>query len=190
MNGHKITNQNALHFITPTVVGWLDVFTRKSYKRIVAESLNYCTENKGLSVHAYVIMSNHLHLMVSAKEGYRLSDIIRDFKSHTATKIIKEIRSSPKESRQEWMLRLMKYYAKNNSNNAIYQFWKRDNHPIELASPKWIKARFDYIHYNPVRAEIVEKAEHYLYCSAKDYVKNEDGVVKIDRLEVDYHEVI
>ncbi len=136
MNGHKITNQNAIHFITPTIVGWIDIFTRKIYKDIIIDSLKYCIANKGLSLHAYVIMSNHLHLMISAKKGFKLSNIIRDFKSHTAQEMIKYIVQNPKESRQAWILNLLKYYAKHNSNNARYQLWKKDNHPIELATPK------------------------------------------------------
>ena len=101
MNGHKITNQNHIHFITPTIVGWLDVFTRKVYKDIIIDSLKFCIKNKGLSVHAYVIMSNHLHLVVSAREGFQLSNILRDFKRHTSKAIIAEILTNSNESRQE-----------------------------------------------------------------------------------------
>jgi len=184
MHGYKIVNQNHIHFITPTVVGWLDIFSRKIYKDIIVDSLKYCIENKGLSVHAYVIMTNHLHLVVSAKDGYKLSDIIRDFKSYTAKKILKEILQNPKESRQEWILRLLKYFAKYNKNNKTYQLWKRDNHPVELTSNLWIGRRIDYTHLNPVRAGYVDYAENYVYSSAMDYAnENTQGLVKIDILE-------
>jgi len=147
MNGHKIINQNALHYMTFTVVGWIDVFTRKAYKDVLIESMRYCIANKGLILHGYVIMSNHMHVMMSAKEGHRLSDIIRDFKKHTAKLIIDMILTSKEESRSEWMLKLFKYYAKYNKNNAIYQFWRRDNKPLELESPKWINQKLAYIHH-------------------------------------------
>jgi len=186
MNGHKITNQNNLHFITPTIVGWMDVFTRKIYKDIVIDSLKFCIENKGLSVHSYVIMSNHLHLIVSADEGFTLSDIIRDFKRHTSKQIISEILTNSKESRQEWMTKLMKYYAKFNSNNKEYQLWQRDNHPIELMSTKWVKARIDYIHLNPIRAGLVDRAEDYLYSSARYYINGEEPLLTIQELDADY----
>jgi len=58
MNGYKIINQNSLHYMTFTVVGWIDVFTRKAYKDVLIESMRYCIANKGLSLHGYVIMSN------------------------------------------------------------------------------------------------------------------------------------
>ena len=184
MHGHKIVNQQNLHFITPTVVGWLDIFTRKIYKDIIIDSLKYCIDNKGLSVHAYVIMSNHVHLVISARDDHRLSDIIRDFKRHTSKAVIAEILSNPKESRQEWMVRLLKYFAKFNKNNKTYQLWRRDNHPVELASDKWIATKINYIHLNPVRAGLVGKAEHYLYSSAADYYES-SGLLPIDIIELD-----
>ena len=54
-------------FVTTTVVDWVDVFTRMQYKQIVVDSLQYCQQNKGLIVYSWVLMSNHLHLMVSIK---------------------------------------------------------------------------------------------------------------------------
>ncbi|MDX1629593.1 MAG: transposase [Fulvivirga sp.] len=90
--GYKIRNEEGMYFVTFTVVGWIDVFTRKVYKDVIIDSLKYCQREKGLILHAFVIMSNHLHLIISAKEGAVLSDIIRDFKKYTAKAIIKLIK--------------------------------------------------------------------------------------------------
>jgi REP element-mobilizing transposase RayT len=169
MGGHKIENQNHLHFVTLTTVGWVDVFTRKAYKDIIIESLKYCQEHKGLMIFAYVIMSNHLHLIVRTDTDSGLSAILRDFKKFTANKIIKEIQLSSKESRRDWMLRLFTYYAKFNKKNTTFQLWQNGNHPIELISPKWINRRLLYIHDNPIRAGIVESQQDYLYSSARNY---------------------
>jgi len=79
-DGYIITGQYAIYFLTFTIVGWVDIFTRKECKDIIVDSLKYCNKNKGLSIHAYVIMSNHIHLIVSAREDSGgLSGIIRDF---------------------------------------------------------------------------------------------------------------
>ena len=171
MGGYQIKNQNAMHFITPTLVGWIDIFSRKIYKEILVESLQYCIENKGLIVYSYVIMTNHIHLVCAAKSSFALSDIIRDFKKFTSKRIIKEILTNQIESRQEWMLKLFKYYAKFNKNNTTYQLWKRDNHPVELVSNEWISSRINYIHQNPVRAGYVFKPENYVYSSASNYLE-------------------
>lgn len=183
MNGHKIINQNGLHFLTLTTVGWVDLFTRVQYKDILLDSLRYCQSNKGLVINAYVIMSNHIHLIGYTQDGYKLSDVIRDFKRHTAKQIINDLIHSPKESRKEWILRLLKYFAKFNSKNKTYQLWKQDNRPIELDSPKWILQKLDYTHLNPVRAGIVRLPEHYLYSSAIDYA-GEKGLLDVEVIDL------
>ena len=72
MHGHKIENQNGLHYLTITVVGWLDVFTREAYRKVILDSLKYCQLHKGLVVNAYVIMSNHLHVITPARYELQL----------------------------------------------------------------------------------------------------------------------
>ena len=80
IGGYKIRNQTETHFITFAVVYWIDVFSRKQYRDIVVDSLRYCQQNKGLILHAWVIMSNHVHFIISAQDDSKLSDILRDFK--------------------------------------------------------------------------------------------------------------
>ena len=87
MSRYKITDQHGLNFLTLTVVDWVDVFIRKSYKDILIESLQFCQKKKGLAVYAYVIMSSHVHLIAEATGEIPLSDILRDFKKYTAQKI-------------------------------------------------------------------------------------------------------
>ena len=183
MGGYKIVNQHELHYLTMTVVGWIDVFTRKDYKDIIIESLKYCQKEKGLLLFAYVIMSNHLHLIVRAGGEQGLSSIVRDFKKYTSKTIIASIQHHPQESRRDWMMRMFKYYAKYNKRNKEYQFWQQDNHPIELISPKWINQKIDYIHFNPVQAGIVDKAEEYLYSSARNY-RNREGLIEVEVLDI------
>ncbi|MCB9323946.1 MAG: transposase [Lewinellaceae bacterium] len=182
MAGHRIINQNSLHFLTFTVVGWVDVFTRKKYRDIFIDSLKYCIEHKELLIFSYVIMSNHIHLIVRTDSQAGLSAIIRDLKTFTSKSIIKAILENPGESRSEWMLRLFKFYAKFNKNNSKYQFWQQDNKPIELVSLKCINQKLDYIHLNPVKAEIVELPEHYLYSSARNYI-GQQGLIEVEILD-------
>ena len=97
--GYVIRDQTLPHFITATVVDWIDIFTRQVYRDIVIESLEYCIKNKGMLLYGYVIMSNHIHLIIQSEHG-KLSDLIRDFKQFTAKNILEKIQNSP-ESRKE-----------------------------------------------------------------------------------------
>ncbi|RYZ24907.1 MAG: transposase [Chitinophagaceae bacterium] len=172
IGGYKIRDQQAIHFITFAVVEWVDVFTRKAYRDILIDSLRHCQQEKGLVLHAWCIMSNHAHLLASAKDG-NLSDILRDFKKFTSRQIFAAIQANEQESRKEWMLNIFQKAGEANSRNTTHQFWRQDNGPKECFSPAFTAQKIDYIHNNPVEAGLVEMPEDYLYCSAKTYYTND-----------------
>jgi REP element-mobilizing transposase RayT len=178
--GYKITDQNAIHFITFSVIQWVDALSRPQYKDIIVESLIYCQKEKGLNIHAWVIMSNHVHLICSAKEPFLLSDILRDFKKYTSAQLLKTIEDNTQESRKSWMLWIFKKAGNHNKRNEHYQFWQHDNHPIECSTSDILETRMKYLHENPVKAGIVYHEEEYVYSSATDYYTNENGLISID----------
>lgn len=175
--GYQIRNQDARHFLTFTVCGWIDLFTRKEYKDILIDSLKYCQKEKGLVLNAFVIMSNHVHLIGKATGNNSLSDIVRDFKKFTHKKMIQVVESE-KESRRLWMLHQFKYYASRHSRNENYQIWTNDNHPEECFTEDFTLVKLNYIHQNPVRAGIVLNPEEYIYSSAANYM-GKKGVIDI-----------
>jgi putative transposase len=181
MSGDRyfISDQNGVYFVTFTVVDWLDVFIRESYKQIVVRDLNYCIQNKGLEVFCWCLMTSHLHLIVRAKQGSKLSDIIRDFKKHVAKAVIEKIKTEP-ESRREYLLTHFINAGKADARITTYKFWKEDNHAINLPPeiPDMFQQKMDYIHLNPVKEGIVANAHEYLYSSALDY-SGKKGIVNV-----------
>ena len=124
MSGYKIQNQHGIYFLTFATIEWADVFTRRDYAEIIVQSLGYCQTEKGLTIYGWCLMSNHLHLIVSADEG-DLSDILRDFKTFTARSILKAIEENNRESRKRWLLWLFRSAGEKNTNNKHYQFWRQ-----------------------------------------------------------------
>jgi len=179
--GYIIRDQALPHFITATVVDWIDVFTRKSYKDVILECLNYCVKNKGMILYSYVIMSNHIHIIIQSNDG-KLSDLLRDFKKFTSKKILEKIQDEP-ESRREWMLERFKLAAKNHSRNKNYQFWQYGNHAEEIYSEKFMWSKIDYVHFNPVVAGIVKAPQDYIYSSASNYV-NQKGIIEVELVQI------
>ena len=179
--GYIIHDQQAVYYMTFTVVGWIDAFSRQCYRDILIESFKYCKKHKGIHLHAYVIMTNHAHLIVSVDEGFSISDFVRDCKKFTAKQILEDIESNGIESRREWMLHQFKYYASRHSRNEKYQLWEHDSHFIELTSPTFTQQKIDYIHQNPVTAGLVYRAEDYVYSSASNYA-GIDQIVDVDCL--------
>lgn len=175
--GYHINDQGAIHFVTLTVVDWVDVFSRQIYRELVIDSLRFCQKNKGLELYGFVIMSNHIHMVVQSNSN-DLSGFLRDFKSYVAKQIIDKILEGP-ESRAEWMLTRFGFAARSNKRNSQYQFWKSGNHPEEIYTEKFLWQKLNYIHMNPVRAGIVKRASEYVYSSASNYV-NGNGILEIE----------
>ena len=166
---YKIRDQELPYYITFATEGWVDVFTRKDYRDIVLESLRFCQMEKGLVIYAWCLMSNHMHLIVGVNGDGKIQDVIRDFKKYTSVQICRAIEGSETESRKEWMLAIFRSAAETSSKHQKYKFWQDDYHPIELTSNVVIDQKINYIHDNPVKDQIVDDAEAYVYSSARDY---------------------
>ncbi len=166
-----VRDQGAVHFVTFTVHQWADVFTRSEYVDILLDSLSYCQENKGLEIYAWVVMSNHCHLILSAKNE-NLSDIIRDFKKFTSKAIYSAIEKNSHESRKAWLLNVLKY-------EGNIWFWEEGYHGEEILSKDFFDTKVNYIHMNPVQAGIVEKEEDYKLSSAGDFYGTRKGILQL-----------
>lgn len=175
---YRIRNQHSVYFLTFTVTDWVDVFTRRNYRDIIAESLSYCRKNKGLQLFAWCLMTNHIHMVCTTKPPFKMSDFVRDFKKFTAKSVLFDIQSLP-ESRKEWMLYRFEYAGKFDNRIKKYRFWQDKSHPIELTTTEMIEQKINYIHENPVKTGLFCAAEDYLYSSARNYA-GLNSVVEID----------
>lgn len=176
---YKFHDPDGTYFVTFAVVDWIDVFTRNEYREILVGSFKYCIDKKGLVIHAWVIMTNHVHMVISRNGDFRFEEIMRDMKKHTSVRVIHTIENSSRESRKNWIIRLFEEAGRANPNNTKFQVWQQDNHPIELSDAKEIDQKIEYIHDNPVRAGFVNSQDCYDWSSAVDY-SGGSGLVKVE----------
>lgn len=174
---YKFHDPAGLYFISFATVDWIDVLTRPVYKDIMVESLKFCQAKKGLLLYEWVIMTNHVHLLAAASEGFSMSDIMRDLKKFTSGNIHTAIKKHLGESRRKWMLGLLRQAGIQNKQNASFQLWQQNNHPLLVTKPDEVERVADYIQMNPVKECIVDRPEAYCYSSAY-----EPGMLKLDRV--------
>ncbi len=158
---YRITHPDHPHFITCTVLHWIPVFTRPSTVDIVLESLRHLCNEK-LRLYAYVILENHLHLVVQSQNLPR--DIAR-FKSFTARQLIAYL----DENRVKPILEQLAFYKKAHKGDRAYQFWQEGYHPELIQGEDMMRQKIDYIHHNPVKRGYVDRPEHWRYSSARNY---------------------
>jgi putative transposase len=180
---YKFTDKTGIYFTTSTVVDWVDVFTRDIYRDILLDSIRFCQTNQGLIIHAWVLMTNHLHMICSCNSNNNLALILRNLKSFTAMKLIDAIINNPKESRRENMLNVFETAGKKSSSNYKFKFWEHENHPILLDNSILFNQRLNYLHCNPVTAGFVVTPSNWKHSSAIDYFTNDKGLLDLIILE-------
>jgi REP element-mobilizing transposase RayT len=173
---YKVVESDGVYFTTSTIVEWIPIFTNENTFQIITNSLNYCINENMLKIYSFVIMPNHLHLIVSAKD---LSESMKSFKRHTAKKVLEYL----KKSKHDWILNQMHFFKKRNKLESEYQVWQEGFHPQLISSNKMLEQKTNYNHQNPVRKGFVNEAEYWKYSSAsnKDFEGNE--IIKLNSLD-------
>jgi REP element-mobilizing transposase RayT len=163
--------------LTLNTVDRVDIFIRPFFKQIIVESLNYFIEKKGLIVYGWCLMTNHLHLIVEAKDGFELSGIISDFKTFTGKIILQDL-NADSDIRREWVMKKIREAALFDQ----LEVWENADHPISIntGERESINDQLKLIHNNPVRNKIVASPQDYLHSSARNYAGLR-GLVNIEQ---------
>ena len=158
---YKFIDPTQPHFMTCTVLHWIPVFTRQETVSTLLDSLQFLIDD-GLTLYAYVILENHMHLVAQSPQLDR--DIAR-FKSYTASTIIQYL----EKKRVKIILDQLAFYKKAHKRDRTYQFWQEGVHPQWVQGRGVMQQKVDYIHQNPVERGYVDKPEHWRYSSARNY---------------------
>ena len=140
------------YYLTLTVQRWYYLFDRYNRWQIMADSILYCQDNKGLELNGYVFMLNHIHLIVTSPD---IAGFLRDFKRFTTAKFKANLETTEPN--------VLKLFIDAQGN---YRFWMETNAPKKIETPAFYLQKLNYIHQNPVRKGYVARPEHWLWSSA------------------------
>jgi len=171
-NRYRITSPEAPHFATLTVLHWIPVFTRPETVEIIFDSLRFLMK-EGMQVFAYVILENHLHLVL---QGGNMDRDIARLKSFTARRLIDYL----DEHNISRILEQLAFYKKAHKGDLGYQFWQEGVHPEWIQNEAMMRKKMEYIHQNPVKRGYVDVAEHWRYSSARNYA-DQEGLLEVSR---------
>ena len=154
-------------FVTTTCNKWLKLIDQAQAYSLVLESLQYVNEKYKADILGYVIMPNHLHLILIFKEFNQLSDYMRDFKKFTSTHIRKSLEA-------RGYLKLIEK-IRNEEKNRMFQVWQNRFDDLYLDNIKLLETKLEYIHLNPLQEQwdLVKQPEDYPYSSALFYEKGQ-----------------
>lgn len=144
-----------LMFVTTTVLDFVHAFRRDEPREAMALAIARRCKLSKATLHAYVVMPHHVHLVIKLDDNMNIQRFMNTLKRESS-RVVKPL-LTPVELNQ---------LAHQCGLNG-HTFWQRSFRSIEIVGEKmfWIKA--NYIHDNPVRGGLVERAEDYRCSSAK-----------------------
>ena len=149
-------------FITITCRNWLPVLKNDYHKQIILEALQNRVTKQQVTIYAFVIMPNHMHIIWQLHDGIIREDFQRDFLKFTARAILQFMRMN-----NDPMSESLKVKAPDRQ----YQVWKRNSRSIDIYSEKVLLQKLNYLHNNPVQFKwkLANLPENYPYSSAAFY---------------------
>ena len=170
---YKVHEVTYPHFVTYTILHWIPIFTRQDSVEIIIDCLKFLQKKDNLKVYAYVILENHLHMVIQSDD---IEKSMKSFKQFTA----KEILQLLKKENVDRILDQLKFYKKSHHKATNYQVWEEGYQPKLIQSDKMMISKIKYIHDNPIKRGYIDEAAHWRYSSARDY-EGMSGLIDVER---------
>jgi REP element-mobilizing transposase RayT len=162
--GNTVYAKTNPEFVAITCLQWKPVLADDRFKDIIISSLSFLNKANRVTIYAFVIMQNHIHLIWQILGDHSRENVQRDFLRFTSQQILKILRNENSLLQRELLVR---------AKDRRYQVWERNSLGISLWSEKVMWQKIDYIHLNPVKAGWCECPEDYKYSSAGFYSSDE-----------------
>ena len=171
-------NQAFAYFVTTTLSRFAKLFNQNRYADILIRNLNFYRGKLEFKLLAFVIMPDHIHLIIQPSLKGNISEIVRDFKKYTAKEIIHLL----EEEKRFGVLDLFREAAQRYhfKESREYQVWEDRFDDVALYSDEVFRAKLDYIHNNAVKAGLVDNPSDYPYSSARNYNLGDHSVIRVD----------
>ena len=190
---HNIPGQ--AHFITAKTFENKQIFKDDRCCKILLEDIDFYRQRLGFKLLGYVIMPDHLHMIVwwdaDEQKDLTISRIMQAIKSHSAKEIVNYLQlgrrkpslSPYSKAASEGSPLPDVYYWINNGivhTPSVDKIWEKTFYDFNIYSPRKMLHKLNYIHQNPARAGFVSKPTDYLYSSARNYYLNDNFLIEID----------
>jgi putative transposase len=153
---------NDTYFWTCTIKDWKHLLETANYKQIILNSLRKLVKQSFLEVYGFVIMPNHIHLILKILKPNGKEKPSASFLKDTSHELRKDlIINNPNTLR----------FFELTESDRKYRIWQRDPLAINMFNINILEQKLNYIHYNPLqeRWHLVQNTEDYYWSSARFY---------------------
>jgi putative transposase len=166
-----------LYFITTSAVEHRHIFKNDVVKRLIVDSLDCMRLRKRLLLYAFVVMPNHLHIIIQCAGENPLANVIRDLKKHVADRIIRHYQALGNQSVLDFLTS-----AVARPDKQQHKIWEDGYNAKGIFSPDFLRQKMTYVHNNPCQPHwaLAECPEDYLWSSARFYLLEEPAIIPLD----------
>jgi len=170
----QVSRDSQALYITIVTKDRLPVFQTDAIKIIACQAIDEARSSSEFLLLAYVIMPDHMHLLTNCPNTS--ADVLRYLKGITGRRVIDYL----KEKKCESSLAKLRHEEWKRKHN--YSLWQQEKNVFSVFSEAVFMQKVNYIHLNPVRAGLVERAIDYRWSSARIWLGRdaEDEPLKVD----------
>jgi len=170
-----ISQDSPVLYITVVTKDRLPVFRKDEIKEVLCGAIDEARKSAGFLLFGYVVMIDHLHVLTSRPST--ASDVLRVLKGLTARRVIDHLKE------ENHLISLEKLAHQERERNYRYSLWQTEKNVLPIFSEGMFMEKLNYIHLNPVRAGLAERAIDYRWSSARIWqgCPLEDEPLSIDK---------
>jgi putative transposase len=170
----QISRDSQALYITIVAKDRLPVFQTDAIKLVTCKALDQGRKSGGFLLFAYVIMPDHLHLLTDCPKTS--ADVLRFVKGITGRRVIDYLKE------HDYQSSLAKLRHEEWKRKHRYSLWQQEKNVFSVFSEAVFMQKVNYIHLNPVRAGLVERAIDYRWSSARIWqrIPNDDEPLMVD----------
>jgi len=155
----QISRDSQALYITVVTKDRLPVFQTDAIKVVMCQALDEARNSGGFLIFAYVIMPDHMHLITD--QPATSADVLRFVKGITGRRVIDYLKQ------KDYQRSLAKLRHVEWKREHRYSLWQQEKNVFSIFSEGMFMQKVNYIHLNPVRSGLVERATDYLWSSAR-----------------------
>ena len=153
----KISRDKPFYYLTSVTKDRLPIFRTDELKMVLANAWNEARNSHRISIFAYVIMPDHVHLITD--DAKPIADVLRLLNGISAKRLIDHLKQNGHEDS------LIKLRGAEKERNHKHSVWQHHPNAFRITGEETLMQKVNYLHQNPVRAGHVGDALDYRFSS-------------------------
>ena len=166
----RIYGRSHLHFITFSCYRRVPFLRSVRAKNIFVQILGEVRDRYRFSLVGYVVMPEHIHLLISEPTKGTPSTVIQVLKQRVSRRLRR------KKRRPAGQLNLI--FA--SGDDSLPRFWQRRFYDFNVWSLKKRVEKLHYMHMNPLKRKLVAHPKDWPWSSFSFYANPQHGLIRVD----------